>query len=56
MGVEQDKKPRFDADLTPQHPDNQRAAAAHGLRFDAKKGAYVDPSGCKVRDRFGQPY
>ena len=46
---------RFDADLTPGHPANQRAARARGLRYDPAAGVYRDEDGCPTLDRFGQP-
>jgi len=49
-------KPKFDPDLSPSHPDNQKAAEVRGLSFDVKKQAYVDDDGCLIRDRFGQPF
>ena len=50
------QKKKFDPDFSPRHQSNREAAKDHGLRFDARKGAYVDDGGCLVRDRFGQPY
>ena len=51
-----DEKPRFDADLSDGSETNQRAAKAHGLRWDPRKQAYVGPGGELVRDKFGQRY
>lgn len=48
--------PEFDPDLSIQHPTNQRAAEARYLRYDPSKDAYVDCSGCLIRDKFGQPF
>lgn len=48
--------PQFDADLSLNHPDNRRAAAARGLHFDAIVDSYRDVDGGLVRDKFGQPY
>ena len=48
-------KPSFDAGFAPDHATNRRAAAAHGVRFDARSGYYKDEDGCARLDRFGQP-
>lgn len=47
--------PAFDPDLPLSSETNRTAARARGLRFDAKRAAYVDADGCPRRDRFGQP-
>jgi len=52
--AEQDKKPAFDADLSPDNVHNVEAARAHGLRFDRRRNVYVDADGYPIRDRFGQ--
>ena len=46
--------PRFDADLSREHPTNRKAAYVRGLRWSDHHRAYVDSDGCPVRDRFGQ--
>lgn len=48
--------PEFDPDLLPTNPVNVRAAEARYLRYDPSKDAYVDCSGCLIRDEFGQPF
>ena len=48
------EKKDFDPDLSPDHETNKQAARDRGLRYDARKRAYVDQDGCLVRDRFGQ--
>ncbi len=50
-----DKKPKFDPDLSRDHETNREAARMRGLRWSKKKRAYVDSDGCLVRDKFGQP-
>jgi hypothetical protein len=47
--------PRFDADLSRNHPTNREAAQKRGLRWSDVRRLYVDADGCAVRDRFGQP-
>lgn len=50
-----DELPCFDADLSPSHEVNRRAAAARGWRFNYESGCYEDSEGCLMADRFGQP-
>jgi hypothetical protein len=50
-----DGLPNFDADFSPEHPQNQAAAKARRLRYDAAKEMYVDADGALILDKFGQP-
>lgn len=53
--IPEDKKLHdFDADLSPQNPQNEQAATAQGLHFE--RGSYRDEDGLMIRDQFGQPY
>jgi hypothetical protein len=45
----------FDPDLSPEHETNKRAAKARRVRYDARRGFYVDDEGCLRYDRYGQP-
>lgn len=49
------KKPDFDVDQRPEHPNNKEAAKSRGLRYDTARKQYLDVSGCPTHDRFGQP-
>lgn len=49
------KLPKFDADLSTDHPTNREAARIRGLHWSERRKAYVDSDGCLRRDRFGQP-
>lgn len=46
----------FDADLSPDHPSNQKAAEQRGLVYDRRERVYRDEDGCLIRDEFGQPF
>ena len=45
----------FDAYFSHQNLVNKEVAKERNLRFDNRKGFYVDEDGCLIRDRFGQP-
>lgn len=47
-------KTDFNPDCCPQNPVNIRAAEERGLKYDRKKGFYIDEDGCLIRDRYGQ--
>ncbi|KND51363.1 MAG: hypothetical protein ABA06_03575 [Parcubacteria bacterium C7867-001] len=49
------EKAKFDADYSPNNPQNVQAAKDHDLRFDKRRQRYVDSDGFAVRDKFGQP-
>jgi hypothetical protein len=53
--ADQPKLVEFDADFSPDHEVNRRAAAARRVRFDPRSGYYKDEDGCARLDRFGQP-
>jgi hypothetical protein len=48
-------EPKFDPDLSKEHPTNQEAAKVRNLRYSKRHRAYVDEDGCPRRDKFGQP-
>ena len=48
--------PEFNPDLLPTNPVNVEAAEAHDLTYDLSKEAYVDCSGCLIRDKYGQEF
>lgn len=48
------ERARFDADCSPEHQSNRKAANEHGLRYDPSVQMYVDAEGALVRDKFGQ--
>jgi hypothetical protein len=51
----EEKLPEFDADFSPDNPQNRAAAEARGLSYNTARKAYVDEDGCLIRDEFGQP-
>ncbi|MDO8574145.1 MAG: hypothetical protein Q7R86_00790 [bacterium] len=51
---EKEGLPRFDRDLSREHPKNREAARARGWRFNSSIGYYEDSDGCLVADQFGQ--
>ena len=53
--VTEESRPQFDADFSPENPQNVRVARARGLSFDPNKNHYVDEEGSLVCDKFGQP-
>jgi len=50
-----EKEPAFDPDLSPENIHNIEAAQARDVRYDSRKGCYVDEDGALTHDRFGQP-
>ena len=46
---------KLDPNVLPTNPHNKQCAKKLGMRFDPKKGFYVDDDGCSTYDRFGQP-
>ncbi len=55
MAKKKREKPSFDSGSRPRSQQNRTASRARGLRWNARKGFYVGPSGELVLDRFGQP-
>jgi len=49
------KKAPFDSGSRPRSFRNKVAARQRGLRWNSRKGYYVDEDGALMRDRFGQP-
>jgi hypothetical protein len=45
----------FDADLSPDHEVNRRAAKVRRVTYDPRSRTYRDSDGCHVYDKFGQP-
>lgn len=54
MKAEEDKA-KFDADYSPDNPQNKKAAKDRDLKYDEKLQIYRGPDGAPVRDKFGQP-
>jgi hypothetical protein len=52
----EEKKTQFDPDFSHKSETNQQAAKERDLKWDSRKGAYVDAEGSLVRDKFGQSY
>ncbi len=53
--VKQPSQLEFDADLSPYSLHNIQAGRERGLRYDPRQKAYLDVSGCLIRDQYGQP-
>jgi hypothetical protein len=52
--TDDEKKPKFDPDLSPEHETNKEAARVRRLTYDRLNRVYRDEDGCLVRDEFGQ--
>jgi hypothetical protein len=46
----------FDPDQAPDSEHNHLAAAVRGLRYDQRRGQYLDQDDFPVRDRTGKSY